>query len=160
MKKIFLLVLIISTGLSDSFAQSTDSIEMVKVFGGYRFYQKEKRLSMRELVQIMQPNEQASKYIHSAQSNTTLATIIGAIGGALIGWPVGTALGGGDPNWTLAGVGAGLVVVSIPFSSKANKQAKLAVGEFNSAYRKSSFLKKLQFNFGISGNSIGIRAHF
>lgn len=35
--------------------------------------------------------------------------VLGFAGGALIGWPLGTALGGGDPEWYLAGIGAVLV---------------------------------------------------
>ncbi|MBK8636390.1 MAG: hypothetical protein IPN72_23720 [Saprospiraceae bacterium] len=35
----------------------------------------------------------------------------------MIGYPLGALIRGGEPNWALAGVGAGLVVVSIPIAS-------------------------------------------
>ena len=37
-----------------------------------------------------------------------------------VGHSIGTAIGGGDPEWALAGVGAGLIAVAIPISSSAN----------------------------------------
>ena len=44
----------------------------------------------------------------------TLAQYSVLRGGFLIGWPLGTALAGGDPNWTLAAIGAGCVAIAIP----------------------------------------------
>ncbi|MEZ5017166.1 MAG: hypothetical protein R2800_08950 [Flavipsychrobacter sp.] len=44
------------------------------------------------------------------------AYVFGAAGGALIGYPLGTALGGGDPEWLLAGIGAGCLAIAIPLS--------------------------------------------
>ncbi len=55
----------------------------------------------------------------------------GFAGGFLVGWPLGTAVFGGKPNWALAGIGAGLIGVSIPFSSAFNRHAKRAVRIFN-----------------------------
>ena len=47
--------------------------------------------------------------------------LLGGIGGFLVGWTLGTALGGGDPDWTVAGVGAGFIALSIPFAIKVKK---------------------------------------
>src|SRR5687767_14455603 len=112
MRKLFFISVLMMICISSGFSQTGDiSIKMKKVFGGYQFLQNERKLTMSQLVKIMQPNEQAYKQIKSAQSNKTFADIIGGIGGFLIGWPLGTAIGGGDPNWTMAGIGAGLVVI-------------------------------------------------
>jgi hypothetical protein len=105
---------------------------MKKGFGGYQFYKVEKRLNMNQLVYAMKSNEQAFSQIKKAQSNYTLASIVGFIGGFMVGWPIGTAIGGGQPNWTMAGIGAGLFIVSIPINQKSNNQAKHAVGIYNS----------------------------
>ncbi len=69
---------------------------------------------MLQLVKTMEPNEQAYKEIKAAQSTYTLAIIVGGVGGFMVGWPLGTALSGGEPNWIFAGIGAGLIVISIP----------------------------------------------
>ena len=155
------MVTLITALVSTSCAQSKgDSIEIVKVFGGYHFYQHDKRLNMRELVKIMEPNEVAFKHIKSAQSNNTMATIVGAIGGFLVGWPVGTALGGGDPNWTMAAIGGGLIVVSIPIITKANKQSRLAIAAYNEGLKTTSFNVKHQISPGIASKRIGFTLSF
>lgn len=137
-----------------------DSILMNKTFGGYQFYQGNTRLTMSQLVNIMKPNEQAWQLAKKAQSTNTLGTIIGFAGGALVGWPVGTALAGGDPEWVLAGIGAGLVVVAIPLSRKVNKQIKQAVDVYNTPFRESSFWDKRELKFSVTGNGVGFVLNF
>ena len=62
----------------------------------------------------MKPNEQAYKLIKSAQSTYTWGKcIFSYAGGFMIGYPLGTALGGGEPNWAMANIGAGLKAASI-----------------------------------------------
>jgi hypothetical protein len=133
MKKIAMILTLLTACLTFAFGQTaTDSISMKKGFGGYQFYKVEKRLNMNQLVYAMKSNEQAFSQIKKALSNYTLASIVGFIGGFMVGWPIGTAIGGGEPYWTMAGIGAGLFIVSIPISQKSNNQAKHAVGIYNS----------------------------
>jgi hypothetical protein len=75
-----------------------DSIKMKRVFGGYQFYQAEQRLTVNKLVRAMKSNEAAFQQIKLARNANTFASIFGFAGGALIGWPIGTGLGGGEPN--------------------------------------------------------------
>ena len=161
MRKLCFIAALIMIFNSNSFSQtSDDTIKIRKVFGGYQFIQNDKKLRMGQLVTIMQPNEQAYKQIKSAQSNKTFADILGVAGGFLIGWPLGTAIGGGDPNWALAGVGAGLVVVSIPIMSKANKWSIAAIETYNRSIKTGSFQKKPELHFAFKGNSIGLVCSF
>ena len=161
MKKISLILTLLTICLSFTFGQtSSDSITMKKVFGGYQFYHADKRLNMSKLVKIMQPNEQAYKEIKAAQSTYTIAAIIGGAGGFMVGWPIGTALGGGEANWTMAGIGAGLIVVSIPISQKFNKQAKRSVDTFNGGLKTSSFWDKNELRFSMTENGVGLTLRF
>ena len=161
MKRIAITICLLTVTFAFTFGQpSTDSISIKKVFGGYQFYQGEKRLNMNQLVNAMKPNEQAFSQIKSAQSTYTLATIVGIAGGFMVGWPIGTAIGGGEPNWTMAGIGAGLIVVSIPISQKFNKQAKQAVGTFNSGLQTSSFWNKSELRYSMTGNGVGLSSRF
>ena len=140
---------------------NAQQIEMEKVFGGYKFTQNGKNLKMGELVKTMESNQQAFDLIKKTQSNNTLASIIGFVGGGLIGWPIGTAIGGGDANWTLAGIGAGLVAIGIPISSSANKKAKQAVELYNSSLNLTSFYEfKPEFKVITNGNGIGLSMNF
>lgn len=161
MKKITTTFCLLTMTFAFTFGQtSPDSIAMKKVFGGYQFYQGAQRLSMNQLVRTMESNQQAYNQIKSAQSNYTLATIIGGVGGFMVGWPIGTALGGGEPNWTLAGIGAGLIVVSIPITQGFNKKATQAVNTFNGGLQTSSFWDKRELSFTVNGNGLGLKLKF
>lgn len=68
----------------------------------------------------------------SAQTLGTVAAVIGAVGGALVGWPIGGAIAGSrEPPWVLAGIGAGVIAVSIPFSIAAGNRVESAVQSHN-----------------------------
>ena len=121
---------------------------------------KNKRLKMNQLVKTLEPNEIAYMEIKAAQTTYVLSMILGFTGGFLIGWPVGAALGGGEPNWAMAAVGAGLIVVTIPISNKFNKQAKSAVDNYNSGLVTSSFWDKNELNFTVSDNGVGLTLRF
>jgi len=140
---------------------NAQKIEMEKVFGGYKYTQNGKQMTMGDLVDAMESYQQAYELVKKAQSNNTLASIIGFAGGGLIGWPIGAAIGGGDANWTLAGIGAGLVAIGIPISSSANKKAKQAVELYNSSLNSTSFYKfKPEFKIMANGNGIGFSMNF
>lgn len=152
MKKIFLTLYLAFCCISLCNAQT---IEAEKVLGSYRYTQNGNTLSTGELKTQMNTNEESARLMKKAQVNNTFATIFGAAGGALIGYPVGTAIGGGDANWTLAGVGAGLVAVAIPFSSSANKRSKEAVDIYNYRLNTKEDLA-LQPNFKLISNAKGV----
>ena len=140
---------------------NAQQIEMEKVFGGYKYTQNGKLMKMKDLVKTMESNQQAFDLIKKAQSNNTIASIIGGAGGFLVGWPIGTAIGGGDANWTLAGVGAGLIAISIPLTSGANKNGKQAVELYNSSLKSTSFYEfKPEFKVISNGNGIGLSMNF
>lgn len=132
MKKIRLILSLLTFFILSVSAQNPlDSITLQKTFGGYQVNQGDQTLNMSKLISIMESNEQALKEIKIAQSTNTIAAIFGFAGGALIGWPLGTAIGGGEPNWKLAGIGAGLVVIAIPLGSKTNRHIRKAVDIYN-----------------------------
>lgn len=161
MRKTAIILTLLAVSMSFTFGQTaSDSISMKKVFGGYQFYQGEQRLNMIQLVNTMKPNNQAYQQIKSAQSTYILATIISGVGGFMVGWPIGTALGGGEPNWTMAGIGAGLIVVSIPISQSFNKKAKQAVETYNGGLQTSSFWDKNELKLSLTGNGIGLTLNF
>lgn len=151
-----LLIVLVTTTICDA-----QKIEMEKVFGGYKYTQNGIMLTMNDLVKTMESNQQAFELIKEAQSCNVLASIIGGAGGALIGFPLGTAAGGGEANWTLAGIGAGLVVIGIPISSKVNKKSKRAVEIYNTGLDTTSFNEfKPEFKILANGNGIGLSMRF
>jgi hypothetical protein len=86
--------------------------------------------------------------------------MLSCAGGFMVGWPIGTAIGGGDPEWAMAGIGAGLIVIAIPISSKFNKQAKLAVDTYNGGLPSSSFWDKNELRVSVTGSGIGLALRF
>lgn len=161
MKKITVILSLLMMIFAATYGQApNDSIQMKKVFGGYQFYQDGQRLTVGQLVKAMESNKQAYAEIKEAQSSYTLASIIGGAGGFMVGWPLGAALAGGKANWTLAGIGAGLIVVSIPISTKFNKQAKSAVNNFNAGIRPTAFWDKHELRLASCGNGVGLLFRF
>lgn len=161
MKKIAIILTLLTMSLTFTLGQTVnDSISAKKVFGGYQFSQGGKRLKVNQLVNAMKPNEQAYNKIKSAKSTYTLATIIGGAGGFMVGYTIGTAIGGGDPNWVMAEIGAGLIVVSIPITLSYNKKAKEAVDTFNDGFKTSSYWNKSELKMTLTGNGIGFTLRF
>lgn len=109
-----------------------DTITVVSNFGGLRFYHQNMLLKQRELTALLKTNEEAYANFKSAKANAALSTILAYAGGFMIGWPIGTAIGRGKPQWALAGVGAGLVGLAIPLSISSNRKMKTAIHTYNS----------------------------
>lgn len=152
---------LLSVCFTFTFGQTiTDTITLKKAGGEYQFYQGEQCLSMKQLVSAMKPNEQAYKQIKSAQASYTIAMVFSYVGGFLIGWPIGTAIGGGDPNWAMAGIGAGCIAVAIPLSHRVNIKTKQAVDTYNGGLQTSSFWDKSELNLSMTANGIGLSFRF
>lgn len=137
---------------------SRDTIEIKKTLGTV-FRQNNKNLTPGRLLDITRSNPEAYKEMKIAKNNYDVGFAIGFAGGALIGWPIGTAIAGGDPEWILAGIGAGLIVISIPFSLAYTKHAKKAVKFYNSAL-KNVGLHNIDLNFGLTYNGFAVRMTF
>lgn len=124
-----------------------------------KFFLDGDRLTPRELQELTEGNQEAYEEMRIAKANHAVGSVFGAAGGFLVGWPLGTAIGGGDPNWALAGIGAGLIVVSIPFSSAYNRHATNAANMYNDEARGEAE-GKMDLDLKIAGNQIGIRINF
>ena len=118
MRRLLFFVLMFGFFISNAQIPS-DSVFVAKNFWGYKFYQKDQRLNFNQLPYIMEGSSEAHTLITKARTNNTISSIIGGAGGFLIGWQLASAIIGGDPNWTLAGIGGGLIIVSIPIFSKS-----------------------------------------
>jgi len=158
MKKLIIISILIITCFN-SFAQTAQDTIQIKKRLGTVYLQNGKALTTRQLVAITQTNPEAQKEMKIAQTNYNIGSVFAFGGGALIGWPIGTALGGGDPNWTLAGVGVGVALISIPFSSAFSKHATKAVTLYNKGLKSTSFTA-FDVKFGYTQNGIGLKVTF
>jgi hypothetical protein len=94
-----------------------------------------------------------------AKKNYDAGAVFSFVGGFMVGWPCGTALAGGDPEWALAGVGAGLIAISIPFSTAYVKHTKNAVSLYNDGLT-SVKEDVAQIKFGMTNGGIGLKVTF
>lgn len=108
----------------------------------------------------MKQQPDAWKVFKSARANNNVAFALGFAGGATVGWSVGTAIGGGDPVWEVAGAGAGLIVASIPFSVKSGRQMKKAVDAYNAGMQVQASRYRPGLSGSVSANRIGLTLHF
>lgn len=160
--KIFIILFItfIATNYFSIAQNSKDSIIIKEIFGGFEYYQNGNLLSMKNLKKAVTSNDEAFKLINSTQINNTLSQIIGFIGGGLVGYPIGTALAGGEANWTMAGIGAGLIAISIPLNNKYNNDVNKAVDIYNDKLLSDNFWDKSELKLTVNVNSIGLVLNF
>lgn len=151
LKNLLFTLLLLSTLINIS----GQEISIKKSFGENLFMQNDKRITYSQLLSSLESNSEAYKIATSAKGNKTFGMILGGAGGALIGWPLGTALGGGEPNWILAGVGAGLIVATIPIISGYNKKTANAIKLYNDGLTNTSH-KPESYKLSVSANHNGI----
>lgn len=108
-----------------------DTIEVRKSFWGTTFRHNGKTLRPRDLLDITVADPKAYEEMRIAKRNYDVGYAFNFAGGFFLGWPLGTAVGGGEPEWGLAGVGFGLTMVSIPFYQAFVKHTTKAVRIYN-----------------------------
>ena len=136
----------------------SDSIVIKKAFST-RFEKNGRNLTPGQLLDITKSNQDALIEMKKAKNNHDVGYVFGFAGGFLIGWPIGTSIGGGDPNWTLAAVGAGLAFISIPFTVSYIKHVKNAVHIYNKGLKYSYFVKP-DLKIGLTYNCVCIQIKF
>ena len=79
----------------------------------------------------------------------------------MTGTPIGTSIAGGDPIWTLAGIGVGCFDVGLPIVISADKNIKQAVENYNSSLNPTTFNNsQLQFNIIGNAKDVGFSMNF
>ncbi len=158
MKRTIFALWAVLVGLSICTAQK---IEMEKYFGGYEFSQNGESLKMKELMKAVEINSTSFELVKKARTNKTLAWMLGNSGGALVGFSIGQALGGGNGSWTIAGIGAGFIGVAIPIGISGNNKARKGVELYNSSLDTTTqYFQKPTFTFKASGNGIALVVKF
>lgn len=167
MNKQFLITILISLATLISYGTSKfntspygDTITTRKVLGGHQYFHDGKMINMNKLQSILKTDENAYSIFKPAKSSYSIATVLGVAGGALIGWPLGTAIAGRDPEWIMLGAGAVLAGISIPISIKSGKQIKKAVDAYNQSQNSAALSHIKQINIGATSSGVGLVFHF
>lgn len=142
-----------------SCAQSPEPIEYEKILGGSIYRQGERILSIHSVMAIVDRNDEASRMLKKAKTQQDIATIMSFAGGFAAGWPIGSFLGGGQPDWAIAVIGAGVLLVAIPLQIRANRKARRAIDIYNRSLQKD---KKVGFlmNFDLSPGGLRVSMKF
>jgi hypothetical protein len=109
---------------------------------------------------LAKENQIAYDCLKSGKGMNILGTIVGGAGGFMIGFPLGTAIAGGDANWTLVGIGVAVVGISIPIAINANKKIKKGVEAYNSELLSRIDHRSLQFALKVDSGGLGIALKF
>ena len=159
MKNLILVYLLLLLS-SHSFSQTNNPpLTSKNGFFGWQFKKGEGKLKPGEVAAILQTNPEAARLFSAGRSSYTITSIIGSIGGAMLGYTLGTSVGGGDPNWTVGGIGAGLVAVSLPISISATSKVKKAIGLYNEGPKTVS-MHKPEWQLTFTGNKLGVVYRF
>ncbi len=142
---------------SITFAQS---LTMHKSFGSTRFeYHNDTAtfsVGPRQVLDIMQDDPLAYAEFKKARYSYSIAGLLGFAGGVLIAVPVGTAIGGGEPEWAIAAAGAALVITSIPLSKSFRGHAENAIDTYN----KKHTAFRLRTEYFWRGMGVGVVIRF
>ena len=157
MKYLIQLIAFFLLSNTEAFGQfNNDSIKIEKM-DGTSFIYKDKYLNSKELLKLMRSNFDAYLEMKKAKTNLTSSYIIACSGVYLIGWQLGKAAFGNDPKWALVGLGAGLVILAIPFRKSYFTYAEKAVHIYNEGKKNQHGQHDIKMNLYLSYDGIGVR---
>lgn len=151
----------------DSIEKAVFTTKMLKVdtivvskTNGKQYWYKSEKLNLKSMDALLQNNTAAYEYFRKFKAANGGVTVMGFLGGALIGFPVGTYLGGGKPAWEMAIVGAGVLVLSVPFALNANVNLSKAISTFNEGRKHPKRTTEISSRFGLSPNGVSVAFQF
>ncbi len=146
---------------NDSMHVSPESITINKSFWGNKYYQGESQLKGNDLEEALSASPEAIAEYQRSKTPKTVSTVFAVVGGACIGWPCGEAIAGKeDPAWTLAYVGAGLVLVGSYFEYKAIGFQEGAIEMYNDELESSSEISRIRFEYALGPTGMWIVMRF
>lgn len=143
------------------FAFINSCVSQQLVLDGNKYKRDGTELKTSDLKEIMGVDSEAYSYVRKAKGNKNLYTVLSFAGGFAVGFPIGTKLGGGEADWRIAGVGAVLLAVSIPFALKSSSNSKKAVDLYNASLDTSLLEKEApEFSLEINDSGFGLLVRF
>lgn len=104
----------------------------------FAYYHEGRQISKEELHKVLDSHTEATKELRMGYKNKLPAILLRVAGGLLLGYQVGTHISGGQSNWGMAGAGASMITLSIPFSGAAMKREQVAVQRYNTGLQQAS----------------------
>lgn len=105
--------------------------------GGYR--QSDQPLMLDDMEDKLAAHPAASPHMGGYKAKKYTGSFFAYVGGGLVGWNVADNLTTkGDKNWTMSLVGAGAVVLAIPFAVMASGQLNSAAEAYNGSFTQAN----------------------
>jgi hypothetical protein len=127
-------------------------IQMHKTLGGAHFQRDTIYLSHRHVAEILSIDPEATHEFKLAVKNYRIGGLLGFSGAILLAIPVVTAIAGGEPEWLMAGGGAVLLGVSVPFSRAFKKHSEMALDGYNARHEQQT-----QTRLYFTGNGVTLK---
>lgn len=107
-------------------------IEKHSAFLGTEYQQNGEAIDRQDMMSKLEQEPAAKDELSGHDALSTTSVVLATAGGFLVGWPIGQAIAGkSDPLWALAGVGGGLIALSIPLAIIADNKVEAAVDAHN-----------------------------
>ncbi len=139
-----------------SFFGFSQQLEVKSNFWGTKITHNQKAIGIKEFVELTKSNKIAHDYALKAKANKGAMDVFSTIGGLLMGWPIGTAIAGGEFKSELFLAGAGIACISIPFTSGMNKNLKNA----EEAFKGNATAYNFEYSLIANANGIGLSLNF
>lgn len=135
------------------------AIIITKTALGYTYTYNNKLLRLNQVADILKTNNAAHTEFNKARVKGSIANVFGCIGGAFLGWQLGSLMSGGNADIVGTGIGIGALLIAIPVVISAEKTGKNAVDIYNQSFTKTSQAKPV-IKFGIAPNGLGVSMVF
>jgi len=145
--------------LNQASAQNMDEIVVIRKSFGHAYFLSGRQLSKNELLYVLDSHPEAKNELRIGYRNKLPASILSYAGGFLIGYPIGSQIAGGEPNWKMGGVGAGLLALSIPFTVAINKRELQAISLYNAGLHQT-LKPRYDLLLGYASNGVSLKVIF
>jgi hypothetical protein len=113
-------------------------------------------LTDNQLITLFKNDPNMKDYYKPMALTNAGGALLYSVGMALVLWPVAESLyADSNPNWNLAYIGAGCVILAIPLKRAYTKRATQAVEYYNSGYKRTSSI-----DLNVGGNGLGLVMKF
>jgi len=131
---VYALLLLLSSCAGRPKLQINEPIQKKPGLFGTSYQQGGQDIDPSDMTDQLANAPRSGAFASSSRTWGIVGAVVGGVGGALIGWPIGAAIAGEkDPPWVLAGIGGGLVAVSISFAVVSASKLEKAVDQHNGA---------------------------
>lgn len=132
MNRFLLLLCLLLTAPALAQTQTVEPLSRKITFWGERFYLGQTRISRANVGQMFRlEHPEAYAEFRKAQKSRALNAVVGLPGGVLMGYEIGTWVGGGRINAVRGGVGAALFMAGVVFSLQEESHLERAIALHN-----------------------------